>query len=151
MTIDAENVEAQIVGLVADDLQKVLDDNGLVACAMSLSLCRKAADILNEALRLDPEGLDALVAHRVPTTKGIFDHRSIECHSEKGERPTLGVLGLLNGLVGTSYHDGTLSELTSPQARIVRIVDETGATLGFEARYQSFVEPVLHDQDDRVT
>ena len=54
---------------------------------------------LNEYFQIDPEAITALFAHRVPVNETLADHPTVQVRS--GEPPTMSILGLLNGFVGT--------------------------------------------------
>lgn len=79
---------------------------------------------LNEIVKADRMALGALIEHRVPCNEALADHPTVQAHSENGKPTTVGLLGILNGLVGTidagprkgwgfiaavSEEDGTLS------------------------------------------
>lgn len=58
---------------------------------------------LNEIIA-DPEvraDVHRLLGARVPCRQPTIDHPSIQAHIVDGEDPTIGFLGLLNGIVGT--------------------------------------------------
>jgi len=59
-------------------------------------------NLLNEAFALDPEGMQRLIEARVPVNMELRDHPTIQVWSGEGgtEPPTLGFLGLINGLFG---------------------------------------------------
>ncbi len=71
---------------------------------------RDVVDFLNEALRIDPEAVTALMSQRVGASVALADHPSIQVRKHDGEPSfTVGMLGLLNGLFGTiegGYYDG---------------------------------------------
>lgn len=83
----------------------------------------RVCELLNEALRLDPDAIDALFRHRVPCNESLAAHPSIQVTTE----PTVGLLGLLNGLFGiqpaTDLHPGfgPISAVVA-QGRIVEFV-----------------------------
>ena len=55
---------------------------------------------LNDVLALDREFVSALVNHRVPVKMAIQEHPSIQVGEVDGV-PQAGILGLLNGFLGT--------------------------------------------------
>ena len=55
---------------------------------------------LNEITKVDPEAMGRLIAARVPCNEELADHPTVQVRALKGEPPAVGVLGLLNGLVG---------------------------------------------------
>jgi len=64
--------------------------------------------LLNEAVKLDPAAMRALVEARVPCNEALADHPTIQvsAYNEQTGKPTpgnfkVGILGLLNGLFGT--------------------------------------------------
>jgi len=64
--------------------------------------------LLNEAVKLDPVAMHALVEARVPCNKALADHPTIQvsAYDELTGEPTpnwfkVGILGILNGLFGT--------------------------------------------------
>lgn len=59
---------------------------------------------LNGALAADREAMSALLSHRVPCNEDMQKHPTIQVLVEDGEA-TLGVLGLINGLVGIRPDD----------------------------------------------
>lgn len=66
--------------------------------------------LLNEAFKLSPKTMTALVEHRVPCTEDLASHPTIQvalaidanCEKFKCEfkQPVCGMLGILNGLFG---------------------------------------------------
>jgi hypothetical protein len=58
--------------------------------------------VLNRALESDPDAIRALFAHRVECNEKLADDPSIQVRALEGEATTLGMLGLINGLVGTT-------------------------------------------------
>ena len=54
---------------------------------------------LNEYFQIDPEAIKGLFAHRVPVNKELLEHPTVQCRC--GEPPTVSILGLLNGIIGT--------------------------------------------------
>ncbi len=60
-------------------------------------MIQKIVDLLNEASQLAPDAIRRLILIRVPCNEAIERHPSIVVGGPAG-KPTLGVLGLLNGL-----------------------------------------------------
>lgn len=56
-------------------------------------------EVLNEALLIDPEAIQSLLAIRVPCNQKLADHPTIQVMERNGKY-TVGVLGLLNGIFG---------------------------------------------------
>lgn len=69
----------------------------------SKKLAAHIVTLLNEAMALDAVAVQELVDHRVPCSKPMAAHPEIQCGTRRRRRGhcyTVGVLGLLNGLVG---------------------------------------------------
>jgi len=62
-------------------------------------------DRLNEILKTDPVALNALVSHRVPCNDELAKHSTVQVHDDGINPTTVGLLGVLNGLVG-AIEDG---------------------------------------------
>ena len=60
----------------------------------------QAIKVLNEALEADPEAIKQLLFHRVSTNVGMAEHPTIQVHGPPEGGYTLGILGLINGLLG---------------------------------------------------
>jgi hypothetical protein len=54
---------------------------------------------LNEYVAIDPVAIHQLIEYRVPMNESLADHPSVQVNAE-GEVPVVGLLGLLNGIVG---------------------------------------------------
>ena len=65
----------------------------------------KALQVLNEALQLDPEAVTRLVNLRVECNPGLAAHQTIQVGAYDGVAK-VGVLGLINGVVGDSPPGG---------------------------------------------
>lgn len=61
----------------------------------------KAVAVLNEALKRDPAAMVELVNLRIPCTKALTDHPTIQTAVIDGVHH-VGLMGLLNGLLGDS-------------------------------------------------
>ena len=55
---------------------------------------------LNEILKHDPNAVAALIETRVPCSQAMTDHPTVQVHADGTNPPRLGVLGLINGIVG---------------------------------------------------
>ena len=64
-----------------------------------MALANRIIDSLNEYLAIDPSALHHLIEFRVPTNQALADHPSVQVNAE-GETPVVGLLGILNGIVG---------------------------------------------------
>jgi hypothetical protein len=66
--------------------------------------CRTPAEavaLLNEAFALDPAALEILLSCRIYCNPALANHPTIQVAPSSGERwPTVGPLGLLNGIFG---------------------------------------------------
>ena len=61
---------------------------------------------LNEISKADPVAMEWLLENRTTCTKKLADHPSVQVYAaEDGEPPRVGMLGILNGIVG-SIDDG---------------------------------------------
>jgi hypothetical protein len=60
---------------------------------------QQAVDVLNQALAADPKAIQLLFDYRVSVGDTVADHESIMVRTKQGKH-TLGVLGLLNGILG---------------------------------------------------
>lgn len=58
-----------------------------------------AIALLNEALRLDPNAMNALIDARVVCNSALAEHPTIQVDG-RTEAPRVGILGVLNGLFG---------------------------------------------------
>jgi hypothetical protein len=63
-------------------------------------LAEKIARFLNEALDSDYNAIATLTGMRIPCNKALADHPTIQVRAEKDGTFTLGLIGLLNGLIG---------------------------------------------------
>jgi len=58
---------------------------------------------LNKILKSDPEAIDELINTRVLCNNNLADHPMVQVREYPGDiGPTIGFLGLLNGLIGTT-------------------------------------------------
>lgn len=55
---------------------------------------------LNEIARTDKIALGALIEHRVPCNDELAGHPTVQVHDDGINPTTVGLLGILNGLVG---------------------------------------------------
>ena len=66
-------------------------------------------DLLNEAAKLDPQAIRALVDTRVVCNQALADHPTIQVgpasEHDSGGPSVVGLLGILNGIFGT-FDDG---------------------------------------------
>ncbi len=63
---------------------------------MTTATLEHALLILNQAVAADPAAMTALVRARVPCNDRLGQHSTIQC----GKEPTVGLLGILNGIFG---------------------------------------------------
>lgn len=66
----------------------------------------EAADFLNQLAEIDPEAIHHLVESRVPCSRELADHPTVEI-AEIGGLTSVGILGILNGM----FNDGTNKRL----------------------------------------
>jgi hypothetical protein len=57
-------------------------------------------NLLNEASKLDPAAIRALIKNRVPCSGGLADHPTIQVDTTEDGEPRVGMLGVINGLFG---------------------------------------------------
>lgn len=91
-----------------------------------------AVEVLNRAFKADPVALSALLNHRVPCNNGVADDPEIQVQMLPGEaNATLGVLGLINGVLGTLGPEVGEKAGWGPVAMMVSPID--GSIEGFVA------------------
>lgn len=73
---------------------------------------------LNEVLKIDPVALAKLMEQRVECSEQLLAHPAVMVREENGKR-TVGVLGLLNGLIGAGAGGPVLVMATEPDGLIV--------------------------------
>jgi hypothetical protein len=62
-------------------------------------LAAEIVDYLNEILRVDPQAITALIDNRIACNQELSDHPTLQVSGTVGS-PTVGLLGIINGLVG---------------------------------------------------
>ena len=67
-----------------------------------VKLAQQCADLLNEALTLDPTAVATLVGMRVPCNKELADHSTVQVRQDGENTFSVGLLGLLNGIIGAN-------------------------------------------------
>lgn len=88
--------------------------------------------LLNAAVKADAAAIGKLVDHRVPCNDKLADHPTIQCGvvstPESSDRPVVGMLGLINGILGEFY------QWNGDPLRMVCAVidDDDGKLLRFE-------------------
>jgi len=66
-----------------------------------MDLADRIITVLNECVALDREALHKLIETRVPCNRALADHPTVQVSSgAPGEFSTVGLLGILNGIVG---------------------------------------------------
>ena len=70
---------------------------------------QQIVDLLNEAFKIDPAAVDALLQLCVPVNKELMNHPTIQImtKNDKWEFPVLRLIGLLNGIAAI---DGEIIE-----------------------------------------
>ena len=69
---------------------------------MSFDLAKHVVDCLNEYLKIDPRTITSLVEHRVPASIELQNHPTVQCSVDVGDFATVGMLGILNGIVASA-------------------------------------------------
>ena len=90
--------------------------------------------VLNRALSSDPEAIRKLFAYRVECNEKLVNDPTIQVRCRDGEPPTIGVLGLINGLLGVDEHE---------QGYIFSIIDEDDEGLTRITRFTYDKQPVF--------
>jgi len=96
-------------------------------------LAQLIVDRLNDAMLYDPEAMHKLCETRVSCNQALIDHPTIQVLVDDDKPPAVGMIGILNGLVGTrdngwGYIAGTYD-------------DETGQLLEFQVLDEAAVKP----------
>jgi len=85
----------------------------------------RMASRLNDLLEKDPEAVQSLLENRIPTNREVAESESFVVKAngtEEGyEHPRIGLLGVLNGLLG-------------PSQKIGAVLEENGSVREFRAR-----------------
>jgi len=69
-------------------------------------IARRIVELMNEALRLDPEAVNEMCRYRVPINEKLASHPSIQVGDpQKDGFISLGLGGLLNGIAGACDRD----------------------------------------------
>ena len=63
----------------------------------------QAVVLLNEALKLDPVAINNLFSIRVLCNAAIVKHKTIQA-GVTADKNTIGVMGIINGIFGSSVH-----------------------------------------------
>ena len=61
----------------------------------------EVVEFLQELIELDPEAVAELVAARVPCSRALADHPTVQVGAAKDGGFEVGILGVLNGMCGT--------------------------------------------------
>ena len=99
-----------------------------------------AIEVLNRALKADPEAVQALIEYRHPCNNDMAHDPTIQCEEPISNTYRVGVLGLINGIIGVNernwglvcavFEDGKIEkfiksmEVACPAVR----VEDTDAT-----------------------
>lgn len=65
-----------------------------------MALANRIIGSLNEYLGLDQEAMASLVEFRVPANDSLLNHPSVQVAVDEGSSPMVGILGILNGILG---------------------------------------------------
>ncbi len=71
-------------------------------CQVTVTACA-VVEVLNRALKADPGAINELFDYRVPCNEALTDDPTVQVrsgHGLAGQKGTVGVLGLINGLLG---------------------------------------------------
>jgi hypothetical protein len=80
----------------------------------------QVCNLLNESLKIDPLAVDNIITNKVICNKAMADHPTIQVSKTIGERYTVSILGILNGLSDGSHY------------LIAHYDDNSGALTGFD-------------------
>lgn len=69
---------------------------------MQAHLADHVVEVLNRALKASPEALHELMEYRVPCTAELRNDPTVRVIHELGKEPVVGLLGLINGIVGVA-------------------------------------------------
>ncbi len=81
-----------------------------------------AIAILSQIAETDPVAMSHLLACRVECNKALIDHPTVQVRSDNGERGTVSILGIINGLFGVDEDEW---------GYIAAIIDDDGRCTGF--------------------
>jgi hypothetical protein len=80
---------------------------------------QKIIDLLNDEVTRDPAAMHCLVNQRITCNRALEDHPAIQIGTSAEGKATVGIVGLLNGIIGTRadgegylaavYHKGKLA------------------------------------------
>lgn len=73
---------------------------------MTENIVDRTVLIVNEAIELDPSAMKALFENRIPCNNRLAQHPTIQVLQVEDIGHTVGVLGLLSGIVGTRMYKG---------------------------------------------
>jgi hypothetical protein len=62
---------------------------------------QRIADLLNEAVARDPAAMHCLCNKRINCNSSLADHPTIQIGTGAENQPTIGLIGILNGVIGT--------------------------------------------------
>lgn len=85
-------------------------------------------NLLNEAFKLDPEALEKLAFARVKCNEDLANHPTIVVYqAAEGSRCEVGLLGILNGLFGTSEERIAMSIIINKIYLLVRMISNSSS------------------------
>ena len=97
-------------------------------------------DFLNNALKYDKQCVEKLCNNRVECNEKMADHPTIQVHCYNNESPSVGLIGILNGLFGIDEYGW---------GRIAAIKDmETGEIYKFERITNEDINKSKRDDDN---
>ena len=91
------------------------------------------AAYLNTLVEADPEAMRALVGHRVPCNRELRDHPTAQVGVRADGTAEIGLLGVLNGFLGTYPSSGWGPLSWDPESGRFRVLSEH-ETISAQAR-----------------
>ncbi len=105
-------------------------------------LAERIAKLLNDVIdETDPEELGIFLAHRVSCSRALADHPTVQVLTEEDGTLSVGILGLLNGLVGVDAEGRgivavEIDEDDGRSARAIVLDRELAAQAGDEPEFR---------------
>jgi hypothetical protein len=89
-----------------------------------MDLADQIINALNEFVALDREAIHKLVETRVPCNQALVDHPTVQTfRNTPGEPPTVGLLGVLNGIAGVDSDGwGFIAASFDDQGQLVKFM-----------------------------
>ena len=82
-------------------------------------------EVLNRAIKADPEAMTKLFTQRVPVNRALAQDETIQVLAGQGEAPsTMSLLGILNGIFGVDGHGwGAIAGVFEHDGSLVKFQD----------------------------